>query len=237
MTTTRISDLPENITLQPSNSFMHGGIENTFEQGGPPTNYIPMNVHPNPYGISAQNPIMPMPQQQAVPNAQQVQQIQQLEQMKQQYNAEVRLSEKQMMELENMQHVRLAPRDIPLTTNYLHDEQVQANYIPKPKLTRNYLHEYEEDFESNQIKHEAKKHRESKVDEILTELQTPILIMILFFMFQMPIINTMIFKRFSFLSIYTLDGNFNFYGLLLKSIFFGSLYYFMHKITKFISEF
>ena len=53
----------------------------------------------------------------------------------------------------------------------------------------------------------------------------------------MPIINLLIFKRFSFLSIYNDDGNFNFNGLLLKSILFGALYYAMVQFTSFISEF
>jgi hypothetical protein len=76
-----------------------------------------------------------------------------------------------------------------------------------------------------------------RFDEFLTELQTPILICILFFIFQLPIINTIIFKKFSFLSLHNEDGNFNFYGLLFKSMMFGSLFYSVQKITQFISEF
>jgi len=56
------------------------------------------------------------------------------------------------------------------------------------------------------------------------------------FLFQLPMINTMIFKKFSFLSIHTNDGNFNFFGLLFKSIMFGTSYYSMYKLTAFLSE-
>jgi hypothetical protein len=86
-TTTRISDLPENITMQISNNnnmqqnmMINGGGEKKFDPNIN-TNYVPINVHPNPYGISEQNPIMPLPQHQQPPNVQQMQQMQQLEQL------------------------------------------------------------------------------------------------------------------------------------------------------------
>jgi hypothetical protein len=192
---------------------------------GSPTNYMPLNVHANPYGISAQNPIMPIPQQ---PNVQQIQQVAQLEQ----------LSKQQQMELNNMPHVRLPSRDIPIdSTQYLNDEEVQPNYIPKTKLTKDYIREHEDVAEKKLIDHERKKHRESKMDELWSEFQIPVFIAFLYFFFQLPIINTMLFKRFSFLSIYNEDGNFNFNGLLLKSMVFGGFYYLVQKITTFIVEF
>jgi len=222
-TTTRISDLPENISLQMPNSFTQNNTGG-FDQGSS-TNYIPMNIHPNPYGISAQNPIMPNPQQ---PNVQQIQQVNQMEQLSKQHQAE----------LQNMQQMRLPSRDIPLdTSGYLNDEEIQANYIPKTKLTKDYIREHEDKTEKIQREHEEKKHRENKVDDILTEFQIPVFIAVLFFIFQLPIINSMIFKRFSFLSIHNLDGNFNFYGLLLKSMLFGSVYYSIQKCANFIIEF
>ena len=69
--TTRISDLPENVTMQINKP-------NNLIDSEQSTNYIPINVHPNPYGISAQNPIMPNPVQ--VNSPQQQQMIQHLQQ-------------------------------------------------------------------------------------------------------------------------------------------------------------
>jgi len=257
---TRISDLPENITVQIPNSY--GGATNQMQQGLPqgfqsqglqppqglpaalqpihtqqggyeqntPTNYIPINIHPNPYGISPQNPIM-APQQGAhmqrtgVPPQQHQRQAPQL-------------SEQHQMELQNMAHHRLPSRDIPIdATGYLNDEQIQANYVPKAKLTKDYIKDYEEVTDKKIREHEEKKYREKRIDSLLSEFQVPIFIMILFFFFQLPIINTVIFKKFSFLSIYNVDGNFNFYGLLLKSILFGGLYYSIQKTVSFIVEF
>jgi len=216
--TTRISDLPENIMSQPTKH------DNLTEESQP-TNYIPINVHPNPYGISAQNPIMPPMQQ--PPNEQQMMQVKHLE----------RLSEEQMMELQNMHQVRLPSKDVKIDTqSYTTDEAVQPNYIPKPKLTKDYILDYEEEFEKKHAENKKRKHQESKIDELLTEFQVPIMISVLFLVFQLPIVNTLVFKRFSFLSIYHEDGNFNFYGLLFKSALFGSAFYFIQKTLDYISD-
>ena len=74
------------------------------------------------------------------------------------------------------------------------------------------------------------------MDDLLNDIQMPLFVGILFFIFQLPLVNTMIFKKFSFLSIYNEDGNFNVYGLILKSSLFGSFYMFSNKIISFISS-
>ena len=212
---TRISDLPDNA---------NGGMQNTFNpnvQQPPVTNgYTPINLHPNPYGISAQNPIMTPPQQQTP--TQQPQYI----------------SEEQRAQIQSLQQQRLPSRDIPNDqSGYNHDEQVMPNYIPKPKIEKDYVREYEDMTEKNLREYEDKTRKEKKLDVILSELQVPIFIAILFFFFQLPMINTLIFKRFAFLSIYNPDGNFNFTGLVFKSILFGLFYYFTLKFTNFLAEF
>jgi hypothetical protein len=220
---TRIADLPDN----PNGP----GLQNTFNpnaQQPPVTNgYTPINLHPNPYGISAQNPIMPPPQQQ-LPTQQQVPM-----QMPPQY-----ISEEQKMQIQSLQQQRLPSRDIPSDqAGYNHDEQITPNYIPKAKQEKDYVRDYEDMTEKNLKEYEDKNRKEKKLDIILTELQIPIFISILFFFFQLPIINTLVFKRFVFLSIYNSDGNFNFSGLVFKSILFGLFYYFTLKFTNFLAEF
>jgi hypothetical protein len=137
-----------------------------------------------------------------------------------------------------MQHQRLPSRDIQQdTTVYSQDERVQPNYIPKHKDLDDYVREHEKSTEKNIREYEEKKRKRSVIDGFITDFQTPIFIAIIYFIFQMPIINTFIFKRFSFLSIYNDDGNFNFYGLLLKSVMFGTIYYIALQFTTYISEF
>jgi len=177
-----------------------------------------------------------MPQQ---TNGQQQQQQQgQQQQQYQQMNYIGQPSQSQQFMPQEHQQQRLPSRDIPRdTTGYVQDEQIQPNYIPKSTVQNDYVREYEDTTEKNMREYEQKKRKENRLDMIFTELQTPVLIAILFFVFQMPVINTMIFKKFSFLSIYTMDGNFNIYGLLFKSLLFASFFYSITKATKFISEF
>uniref|UniRef100_A0A6C0JG58 Uncharacterized protein n=1 Tax=viral metagenome TaxID=1070528 RepID=A0A6C0JG58_9ZZZZ len=208
---TRIVDLPD-ITSGPSNTISQ---QQPVGQG----TYVPINIHANPYGISAQNPIMAPPQQQHL--QQQLPQI----------------SENQKMQLQQLQQQRLPSRDIPNDqSHYNHDEQITPNYIPQPVKKSDYVREHEDMTEKNLRDYEEKNRKEKKLDILLTEFQTPIFVMLLFFFFQLPIVNTMIFKKLSFLSIYNSDGNFNFSGLIFKSVVFGGLYYSLLKFTNFVSE-
>jgi hypothetical protein len=128
------------------------------------------------------------------------------------------------------QQQRLPQRDIPrMLDDYTHDEQIQANYVPKPKKTVDYIDEYQESTNKKLREYENKKINDKINETWFDEMRIPIIIGLIYFIFQMPIINTLIFKRFSFLSIYNEDGNFNFYGLILKSIFFGTTFYTMNK--------
>jgi hypothetical protein len=257
ISTTRISDLPENISIQSINTRQ------------PPTNeappaYTQMNVHPNPYGISNQGAVMPPPQhtsgqygtgqQYAMPPQQPQYQMGQQPNMGQQNMGRQQIDATTMMgrqqidatqynaylppaSVQNEPQVRLPSRDIPMeTSSYMQDEEIQPNYIPKPKLNADYLRDYEETADIELKTHKQKKHRESMIDTLLTEFQAPIFVAILFFIFQMPVVNSLLYKRLSFLPIYNMDGNINFNGLLLKSAIFGAFYYSMKNIIDYISS-
>lgn len=206
---TRIADLPENITAQISGSGPPPAISvsnNGYDKSQSiPTNYVPINTHPNPY-------IAPQPQQQQP----------------------VQLTEEQRAVLQSQQAVRLPSRDITQdTTSFTQDEQVKPNYIPRANVSSDYVRDYQDMTERNIREHEEKKSRLQRLDDMLTELQTPIFVAILFLVFQLPIINTLLFKRLAFLPIYAEDGNFNFSGYVLKSLLFGIVYYGVLKFTDF----
>lgn len=236
--TTRIADLPENITIQ-----MNGQYQQTqYAQGPPPpivmgsnaqqqvdvgqNTYVPINIHPNPYGVQQQDPTLPLPQNIPQRGSNQVPQ--------QNYSAQVMGG---LDPAQEIQH-RLPSRDIPMDSlAYQHDQEIQPNYIPKPKLTSDYIRDYEAASEDRLRKHEEKKHRERTVDTIFTSIQTPILIAILYFLFQLPIVTTLLYKYFSFLSIHNADGNLNLYGLILKSVMFGSMFYSLQSVSEYVSNF
>ena len=218
ITITKISDLPDtNIeTKLPPKS---AGLGTDM--------YIPMNVHPNPYGIQQpQHGGMPMPEQTTQGRQQQPHQVQQ------------QLTPDQIAMMNEMPNQRLPQRDIPMDqTQLLHDDQIQPNYIPREKTTNDYIEEYNETTERKVREYEEKKLRERLQDHLFDKIQVPIMISLLFFIFHLPIVNTVIFKRFSFLSIYSDDGNFNMYGLILKCSLFGMCFYFLDQSMKFLNEF
>jgi hypothetical protein len=80
----------------------------------------------------------------------------------------------------------LPSRDIPTTTEQItKDPYIQPNYIPPP-TSRDYIREYQTNDEiiSN---YESHKRSQSQLDMLYDELQTPLLLIVLFFMFQLPI--------------------------------------------------
>jgi hypothetical protein len=234
---TRISDLPlDNNMLYSSSMPTMAQSQQTkkvsFDESQN-QNYIPINVHPNPYGISAQNPIMPPPNQ---PNASQNQQMLSQPYIPSQQQSQF-LSEEQHMELQQLSHQRIPSRDIHHdTTMYQQDIQIKPNYIPKSNISIDYVRDSEDMTEQNYIEYQRKKKEKNQLDNIITEFQTPIFVAILFFFFQLPVINKMIFKKFNFLSLHDADGNFNFYGLLLKSVLFGGIYYSVFKSINFLID-
>ena len=122
-------------------------------------------------------------------------------------------------------------------TQYTQDVQITPNYIPPASnALSDYVRERETLTNDKLRQYEEKKSRLDKIDQVLTEFQTPVFIMFLFFLFQLPIINKMIFKKFSFLSIVNDDGNFNTFGLACKSFLFGSLFYSLSKFTNYIID-
>lgn len=221
-TTTRLVDLPNNMN---NTQYTSSSQSNPSELS---TNYVPINVHANPYGVSDKNPIMSHPEDSVInqPEFGKTNATRQVPQY---------LSEEQRDMLMAQEPQRLPSRHIQQdTTRYSHDEEVQPNYIPNEKVTKDYVREHEEFTVKNIQTHEKNNKRNQEIDDILTDIQVPIFVSILYFLFQLPIVNAYIFKRFSFLSIYNDDGNFNLYGLLLKSGIFGSIYYMIINFTNFL---
>ena len=233
LSTTRISDLPENITMQMGGpvqpqQYMQQPINTRqpIDMADAEKNltYSQMNVHPNPYGNQAQAMAMSIPQPP------------QLQQQSMQGNGY--LPPSYQMQQPDAPQYKLPSRDIPRNTDgYMQDIEITPNYIPAPKLTSDYIRDFQEDEEKTIKSHKQKKHRERLIDTVLTEVQMPFFIGILFFIFQMPLIDALIFKRFSFMRIYNEDGNFNFYGLFIKSILFGFSYTILTKGLEIVSSF
>jgi len=130
---------------------------------------------------------------------------------------------------------QLPSRDIPMNTSEHNiDPQIQPNYIPQPKNNSDYIKNYEET--SNIINDFNKSNQKQKsLDDIYNEIQTPLLLTVLYFLFQLPFFRNFLFKYLPFL--FSNDGNFNINGFIFTSIFFGSIFYLLNKIITYFGTF
>lgn len=204
---TRISDLPD------SGGSRDPGSRGMYNQ--PNNQYQPLNVHQNPYGI-------PEPTDTKLPVMRGGGDF---------GGGSGGFSGEAMQRAPPPMMNRGFPQD---TESYQNDEQVVPNHIPAQKLTTDYLREYEDRMSKMNLDHQKEQHRKDLVVSVYDELQTPILIGVLFFLFQVPIINALMFKYLNFLKIYSDDGNLNLYGILFKSILFGLVYFGFIRLTTYI---
>ena len=240
---TRISDLPDN------RGFRQGGQNNNQTRsrqdfGQSPTQYTPLNVHQNQFGI-------PPPTDTQLPTISVRGDNQMnysggpMDQVSGSLGSIGSLGSGSIGSLGGTsgfsgepQYPSLPPmpnRGIPQdTTAFQNDEYMIPNHVPNTKLTNDYLRDYETRLEKMSGEHQKQKHREDLVISTYDEFQTPILIGVMFFLFQLPIINMLIFKYLGFLKIHNEDGNMNLYGLMLKSVMFGLFYFGFIKVTTFI---
>ena len=125
---------------------------------------------------------------------------------------------------------QLHSRDIPMNTMMLNtDPQIQPNYVPEiPKNHTDYINNYED---SNDMINNYNKNilRGNSLDETYNEIQTPLLISVLYFLFQLPFFKKLLFSYFPVL--FSKDGNLNIYGFVFNSILYGLIFYLLNKAT------
>ena len=122
----------------------------------------------------------------------------------------------------------LPSRDIPQNTQQImNDPGIQANYVPPPPENQT---DYIKDEDTNYTYKEETIN--SSMDAIYDEIQAPLLLSVLYFIFQLPIMKKLLFQYIPFLS--NNDGNYNFNGLIFTSGLFGFIYY---SLTKTMSHF
>lgn len=141
------------------------------------------------------------------------------------------LSGLQQAQLQGM--TQMPSRDIPMNTHHMtQDKQIQPNYVPDSDK-KEYIEE-EDTYESLLKKKKDKMEQEDRLDLLYNEMQMPILIMVLFFMFQMPYAQKKFLQLFP--SMFKQDGNMTMSGYLLKTSMFGLSFYIIMKLSKYASE-
>ena len=124
---------------------------------------------------------------------------------------------------------KLPSRDIPMTTNvHTQDPYVQPNYVPVlPPSAGQYIdpNQTNQDIMNEYNRNQQRSH---VLDDMYSEIQTPLLLGVLYFLFQLPF-----FKRNMSIylpALFASDGNMNLNGYIFNSILFGLLFYMMNKI-------
>ena len=118
------------------------------------------------------------------------------------------------------------------TQGHMQDPQIQPNYVP-PAPKTDYIEQHDS-IESIIQLNKNKDKEQDRLDMLYSEMQTPLLVMVLFFIFQMPFFQNK-FKK-TFPSLFLTDGNSNISGYLVKTILFGGFFYGINKATNYLSE-
>jgi hypothetical protein len=130
---------------------------------------------------------------------------------------------------------QLSSRDIPTSTqNLVQDPQIQPNYIPPVSNASDYIKDYEDN--DHIIDNYNKNLKNSdRLDDLYNELQIPILIAVLYFLFQLPIFKKYLYRFIP--GLFSKDGNVNLYGYFFTCFLFGLIYYIISKIMSIFSRF
>lgn len=130
---------------------------------------------------------------------------------------------------------QLPSRDIPITTtNMTHDPEIQPNYVPIHQGNIDYIKNYEDssDMVDNYNKNTQ---YNNYMDDMYNEIQTPLLMAVLYFLFQLPFFKKILFSYFPVL--FSEDGNLNLYGFSFNSILFGLLFFLLNKYSQNFNKF
>ena len=130
---------------------------------------------------------------------------------------------------------QLPSRDIPMNTaSHNTDPQIQPNYVPQPQSTIDYIKSYDQTSDMiNDYNRDAQ--QQNSLDNMYNEIQTPLLLAVLYFLFQLPFFRKFLFSYFPIL--FSNDGNFNINGFVFSSILFGMLFYTLNKVTNHFGAF
>ena len=128
----------------------------------------------------------------------------------------------------------LPSRDIPMDQSQLQlDQQSTPNFIPTASPV-DYIknHNTEQQFQEQMIRNQNKR---DNLDILYNELQIPILISLLFFLFNLPFMKQLMFTNLKFL--FDKSGNYNLYGFIIISILFGISFYLLKTLLNHFSTF
>jgi len=128
-------------------------------------------------------------------------------------------------------NLNLPSRDIPTETVHItQDQQIKTNYIPEN--TEDYIQKFQTPQELVDI-NAKKEETKTKYERLFDDLQIPILIFVLYFVFQLPIVNKTIGTYLPLL--FNKDGNANMKGYVFNGLLMAAAYCAVTKSMEFLS--
>jgi len=134
--------------------------------------------------------------------------------------------------LSNNMPTNMPNRDIQMNTQQQQDPYMNPNYIPESEMD-DYI-ENDDTLYNMMNKGQAVENEQDRLDQIYEELQIPLMVMVLYFLFQMPFVKKHLQRLLP--SLFTKDEHPTFGGYLLKTALFGGTFYGIIKATKYLSE-
>lgn len=125
----------------------------------------------------------------------------------------------------------LPSRDIPRdTSGMMQDAQVQPTYVPQPQRHVDYIQDHETSSTLERVMHQNTRgsNRVDVLETFYEEVQSPLMLAILYFAFQLPAVKRYMF-RYLPSALFSADGNANLAGLIATSAMFGLSFYTLQK--------
>ena len=125
----------------------------------------------------------------------------------------------------------LPSRDIPRDTNsMMQDAQVQPTYVPQPQRHVDYIQDHETSSTLERVMQQNTRgsNRVDTLETFYEEIQSPLMLAILYFAFQLPAVKRYMF-RYLPSALFNADGNANLTGLIVTSAMFGLSFYTLQK--------
>lgn len=134
----------------------------------------------------------------------------------------------QIQQADKLGVTQLPSRDIPNNTDrVVMDQEIKPDYIPDEQAAmEDYIKNYQTP-DSVILEGEREEQTRDRLDILYSNIQMPLLVAILYFLFNLPVIRKYLQKWIP--NIFNSDGNPNLVGYIVNSVLFGGLYYMLNN--------
>ena len=134
----------------------------------------------------------------------------------------------QIQQADKLGVTQLPSRDMPNNTDRVQmDQEIRPDYIPDEQAAmEDYIKNYQTP-DSVILEGEREEQTRDRLDILYSNIQMPLLVAILYFLFNLPVIRKYLQKWIP--NIFNSDGNPNLVGYIVNSVLFGGLYYLLNN--------